>query len=358
MCVDRSRTDCASCDRSRTDRASCDRSRTDRTSCDRSRTDRASCDRSRTDRASCDRSRAASHFASAHQHRRIRGHRSNDGRADCMAASPAKNIMTRLTNVASITTYITISVIGLTAFLSPFWTVSYAADRSAGAHATDAPIMTAALIALALIAMMLDAQQVGLGVKQIAMLGVLAAINSALRFAEVALPGPGGFTPIFLLIICGGFAYGPRFGFLLGALSLLTSAIATAGIGPWLPFQMYTAGWMGLSAGWLGALANKQEMHLSKRTHFVLIMFGTAWGFAYGAIMNLWSWPFTMVRLPADDVFVVLNRYAAYYATTSFVWDLYGAAGNALLLTLFAPAAVRSMRRFRQRLTFHHRSST
>lgn len=274
-----------------------------------------------------------------------------------MAAPTAENIMTRLTNAASVATYIAISVIGITAFLSPFWTVNYAADRSAGAHAADAPLMTAALIALALIAMMLDAQQVGLGVKQIATLGVLAAINSALRFAEVALPGPGGFTPIFLVIICGGFAFGPRFGFLLGALSLFTSAIATAGVGPWLPFQMYTAGWMGLSAGWLGALSNKQTLHVSKRMHVAIIFFGAAWGFAYGAIMNLWSWPFTTVRLPTDDVFVILDRYAAYYATTSFVWDLYGAAGNALLLTLFAPAAVRAMRRFRQRLTFHHGES-
>lgn len=248
---------------------------------------------------------------------------------------------------ASTILYVVISTAGVAAFLAPFWTTA-----AGGAPGADAPLMTALLITFALITMLLDAQSAGLGVKQIAMLGVLAAINSALRFAEVALPGPGGFTPIFLLILCGGFAYGPRFGFLLGALSLLASAMVTAGVGPWLPFQMFTAGWMGLSAGWLGALDTGASVHLSRRAHATLIAFGTAWGFAYGAIMNLWSWPYTMIRLPSDDLITVLNRYGAYYVTTSFAWDVYGALGNAVLLTLGAPTAVRALRRFRQRMMF------
>jgi energy-coupling factor transport system substrate-specific component len=32
-------------------------------------------------------------------------------------------------------------------------------------------------------------------------LGVLVALNAVLRFIEVAIPGPGGFTPIFFLIL-------------------------------------------------------------------------------------------------------------------------------------------------------------
>ena len=36
--------------------------------------------------------------------------------------------------------------------------------------------------------------------------------------------------------------------FLLGVLTLLVSAILTGGVGPWLPYQMFTAGWVGLSA--------------------------------------------------------------------------------------------------------------
>jgi len=248
---------------------------------------------------------------------------------------------------ASTILYVVISTAGVTAFLAPFWTTA-----DGGAPGADAPLMTALLITFALIAMLLDAQSAELGVKQIAMLGVLAAINSALRFAEVALPGPGGFTPIFLLILCGGFAYGPRFGFLLGALSLLASAMVTAGVGPWLPFQMFTAGWMGLSAGWLGALDTGASVHLSRRAHATLIAFGTAWGFAYGAIMNLWSWPYTLDHAALSGPLDVLRRYAAYYVATSALWDLFGALGNALLLALFAPATLRALLRLRARMTF------
>ena len=73
-------------------------------------------------------------------------------------------------------------------------------------------------------------------------------MNSTLRFAEAAIPGPGGFSPIFLLIVLGGYVYGARFGFLLGALTILVSGMLTGGVGPWMPYQMFVAGWTGMAA--------------------------------------------------------------------------------------------------------------
>ena len=35
--------------------------------------------------------------------------------------------------------------------------------------------------------------------------------------------------------------FGPALGFLLGSTALLTSALLTGGVGPWLPFQMLAA---------------------------------------------------------------------------------------------------------------------
>ena len=45
--------------------------------------------------------------------------------------------------------------------------------------------------------------------------------------------------------------FGPGFGFVLGCTSLFASALMTAGVGPWLPFQMLVLGWVGMGAGLL-----------------------------------------------------------------------------------------------------------
>ena len=41
------------------------------------------------------------------------------------------------------------------------------------------------------------------------------------------------------------------FGFALGCTSLFASALLTAGVGPWLPFQMICAAWVGMGAGFV-----------------------------------------------------------------------------------------------------------
>ena len=73
------------------------------------------------------------------------------------------------------------------------------------------------------------------------------------------------------------------FGFLLGAMTLLVSGLITAGVGPWLPYQMFTAGWVGLSAGWLPHL-KQTRLEVA-----MLVLFGALWGFLFGAIMNLYT---------------------------------------------------------------------
>ena len=72
--------------------------------------------------------------------------------------------------------------------------------------------------------------------------GVLSAVNAVLRALS---PGLAGVELTFFLLILAGRVYGPGFGFVLGCTSLFASALLTAGVGPWLPFQMldFPPGW-------------------------------------------------------------------------------------------------------------------
>jgi energy-coupling factor transport system substrate-specific component len=248
------------------------------------------------------------------------------------------------------------TAIGIAAFIAPFFApvVQQSAQQQAGA--ATAPLLLTALVGLCFLALLFEVQGSELSAKSVALLGILVAINSVLRFAEVAVPGPGGFSPIFMLIILTGYVFGGQFGFLMGTMTLLVSAVITGGVGPWLPYQMFAAGWVGLSASllqspicWLGGQRRGELIALA--------LFGALWGFAYGAIMNLWFWPFAtgpaqQYWAPGTGLAETLRRYLAFYMLTSFVWDALGAAGNVLLILAFGAPIVRALRRFRDRLGF------
>ena len=66
------------------------------------------------------------------------------------------------------------------------------------------------------------------------------------------LGGVGGFGPVCFLVLCSGYIVGTSFGFLAGALSMLVSALAGGGVGPWVPFPILAVGWVGVAAGLAG----------------------------------------------------------------------------------------------------------
>ena len=255
-------------------------------------------------------------------------------------------------------TYALTTVVGLVAFLYPFWMPAVAqAGSQQLAHAGDSALILTLLVAICLAVLLLEVQNQGITTKAVALLGVLVAINATLRFVDVAVPGPGGFSPIFPLIVLAGYVYGARFGFLLGALTLLVSAIMTGGVGPWLPYQMFTAGWVGLTAPlcrpvvrWLGGPGTRMEIG-------VLALFGGYWGLLYGAIMNIWFWPFAvgpsqMYWQPGVSVWETVQRYLLFYAVTSLAWDLARMAGNVLLIAVAGAPVLRVLRRFQRRFAF------
>ncbi len=158
------------------------------------------------------------------------------------------------TRLLRLATDLIVIFLGLFSLASPFF---FTQARDIDNQAASFPIMVSLIILLCLMIVIFEAQTSLLDSKMIAFLAVLTAINAGLRFLENAIPGPGGFSPTFFLIILSGYYFGSRIGFLVGAMTLLVSAIITGGIGPWLPGQMITAGWVGQSAILVTFLVNK-----------------------------------------------------------------------------------------------------
>jgi len=243
------------------------------------------------------------------------------------------------------------SLVGVVAFLWPFWSPAAQGGADATAHSQDAPLVTALVVGLCVLVAVADRTQM-LSSKSVALLGVLCAINAALRLVSNFLPMPGGFSLIFVLIILVGYVYGARMGFLMGTFSLLASALVTGGVGPWLPFQMIASAWVGMTAGWLPKL---QISHI-KYQAWMLAAFGLVWGMVFGAVMNLYFWPFVaggqdqyyQVGLSASEI---LQRYAVFYVITSLWWDAARAVGNAVLIIAVGPALIKTLQRFKRRLS-------
>ena len=141
---------------------------------------------------------------------------------------------------------------------------------------------------------------------------------------------------------------------------LLVSSLLTGGVGPWLPGQMFVAGWIGLTAPAMRSLVQGLGGQPgSRREVIVLAIFGGLWGLAYGMIMNLWFWPF--MSGPADlywqagvGLGEVFRRYMAFYVATSLLWDVLRLAGNTILILVFGAATLRALRRFQQRFGFDY----
>lgn len=249
------------------------------------------------------------------------------------------------------------SLLGLFAFVLPFLGPS----TPGGDATTGSPVFLALLGVLCLIALLLEMRDVTTDAKFVALLGLLVALNAGLSFLETAIPGPGGFSPVFFLIIAGGYVFGGRFGFLLGVLTLFVGALISGGVGPWLPYKMLTAGWVGLTVpvvrGWCRLLCpsgSRLRFELASLT-----VFGVLWGLLYGFIMNLWFWPFASG--PASQhwqaglsVWSALQRYSVFYVATSLLWDLLRGVGTGLMLLLLGAPTLRTLRRFQRRFEFRY----
>ena len=216
----------------------------------------------------------------------------------------------------------------------------------------DAAALAVALAAVAGL-LLIELATRRLDSRRLAALAALSAIDAALRMALIT--GIGGFNPIFFPILCAGFVLGPTFGFLAGALSLLVSAVVSGGIGPWLPYQVFAAGWVGLAAGLAGLLARGP---FAWRHTVALAAVGVLTGFAFGAAMDVWDWTAYYRGAPGFgwapglSPGEAMGRFATFYAVTSAVYDSFRAAGNALMVLFLGAPVLAALRRLRLRMSF------
>lgn len=129
------------------------------------------------------------------------------------------------------------------------------------------------------------------GARTVALLGTLTAVGIAARLLSL---GFGGIELVFVVLIIAGRVLGPTFGFVLGAVVMLTSTLVSGMVGPWLPYQMFAAGWVGLGAGLLpgrrtAALTRGRVAELA-----LLSLYGVIAAYLYGLLLNLWFWPFAV----------------------------------------------------------------
>jgi energy-coupling factor transport system substrate-specific component len=236
------------------------------------------------------------------------------------------------------------TLVGIGAFGWPL----LAAPASALAGVREAPLLFALLLPVILAVVLAELGDGGIDAKTIAMLGVLTAVGAALR---VLGTGIAGIEPMFFLLVLAGRAYGPGFGFALGATTMFASAIATAGIGPWLPFQMLAAGWVGAGAGLLPRASGRAELVL-------LAAYGAVAGLVYGLALNLSFWPFALGGetaisfVPGDPVGDNLRRFLGFSLLTSLGFDVPRALLTATLVLVTGTPLLRALRRAHRRAAF------
>ncbi|WP_353649668.1 ECF transporter S component [Nakamurella sp. A5-74] len=242
-----------------------------------------------------------------------------------------------------------VSVLALAMFL---WPLFIGAAPSSSQHTNDAPFIFMAILPVLVLIVLVQLSDGGMDAKALAMLGVLSAVNAALRPLGA---GTSGIETVFFLLILAGRVFGPGFGFVLGCTSLFASALLTAGVGPWLPFQMMTSAWVGMFAGLLPDRIGSRLIR-GRREIAMLAAYGVLSALLFGALMNMWFWPFitggtmgdnaAFAYLPGASIGENLERFLRFTLITStLTWDMGRAITNTVALIVLGPPVLAVLRR-------------
>ncbi len=249
----------------------------------------------------------------------------------------------------SIIALVLASLVSLYGFLWPFLI-----DARSNVHHLNNQIFFFLAVPLALALLITEISNKRLDAKSVALLGVLAALTAAMRPMGA---GAAGIEPMWFILILSARVFGPSFGFVLGILSMFVSAFLTGGFGPWLAYQMFAAGWIGLAAGALPQRLGKNLIR-GKRELFLLVLFGIFAAFAFGLLMDLQFWPWVLGSQtqisysPTASMGTNFHHFIIYHFASSMAWDVPRAILTATLTILTAPAILFALRRTQRKASF------
>lgn len=195
----------------------------------------------------------------------------------------------------------------------------------------------------------LEISSAGLDAKSVALLGVLAALISALRPLGA---GAVGIEPMWFVLILSARVFGASFGFLLGIISMFASALLTGGLGPWLGYQMFAAAWIGMAAGLLPKrIVGKSEIAM-------LLIFSVFAAGAFGILMDLQFWPWALGSntqlsyIPGGSISENFGRFITFHFASAMAWDIPRAIFTSVLIAFTGPSVLSALRRTYTRAAF------
>ncbi len=169
--------------------------------------------------------------------------------------------------------------------------------------------------------------------RELVTIAVLCALGVAGRSVFYALPQ---FKPVLALTVIAGVALGAETGFLVGAVTMLTSNVLFSQ-GPWTPWQMFAMGMAGFLAGLVFG-----RRGLGRSPAALSIFGGLAAVAVYGGIMNFSS---AITWNPQSLTFPIL---AGYYLT-GLPMDLVHGAATALFLALIGKPMLEKLERLQSK---------
>lgn len=188
-----------------------------------------------------------------------------------------------------------------------------------------------------------------LDTKTIALLAVLSALTAAVRPLGT---GAVGIEPMWFILILIARVFGPSFGFLLGIISMFLSALLTGGLGPWVAYQTFVAGWIGLGVGAIPKrIRGWQEIAL-------LSAYGVVAAELFGILMDLQFWPWTvggdtqLSYVAGASIKENIAHFFEYHFLSSMAWDIPRAIFTSTLIATTGSAVLFTLRRAHTRAAF------